>query len=72
MGRSLAGHVVTLGEAGIGNTTVAAALVACRLGLDVDDAVGLGAGGDAATLGRKRAVVAAAVGPGVGGACRPG
>ena len=59
MGRSLAGHVVTLGEAGIGNTTVAAALVACRLGLDVDDAVGLGAGGDSATLGRKRAAVAA-------------
>jgi len=59
IGRSLAGHVVTLGEAGIGNTTVAAALVACRLGLDVDDAVGLGAGGDTATLRRKRATVAA-------------
>ena len=57
LGRSLPGHVVTLGEAGIGNTTVAAALVACRLGLDADDAVGLGAGGDSATLERKRATV---------------
>ena len=33
--------------------------MASRLGLEVDDAVGLGAGGDAATLGRKRAAVGA-------------
>jgi nicotinate-nucleotide--dimethylbenzimidazole phosphoribosyltransferase len=50
-----------LGEVGIGNTTVAAALVADRLGLEVDDAVGLGAGGDSATLARKRAAVDAAL-----------
>ena len=32
-GRTIGGRLVTLGEVGIGNTTVAAALVACRLGL---------------------------------------
>ncbi len=57
LGRGLRRRLVTLGEVGIGNTTVAAALVACRLGLAVGDAVGLGAGGDAATLARKRAAV---------------
>jgi nicotinate-nucleotide--dimethylbenzimidazole phosphoribosyltransferase len=61
LGRSLRGRIVTLGEVGIGNTTVAAALAASLVGLPVDDAVGLGAGGDAGTLGRKRAVVAAAL-----------
>jgi nicotinate-nucleotide--dimethylbenzimidazole phosphoribosyltransferase len=60
-GRELAGHVVALGEVGIGNTTIAAALVAARLRLSAADAVGLGAGGDAATLARKRAVVEAAL-----------
>ena len=60
-GRTIGGQLVTLGEVGIGNTTVAAALVACRLGLSPDEAVGLGAGGDSATLGRKRAAVAAAL-----------
>ncbi len=60
-GRHLAGHIVVPGEVGIGNTTVAAALVASRLQLTPADAVGLGAGGDAATLERKRAVVAAAL-----------
>ena len=60
-GRTLGGHLVTLGEVGIGNTTVAAALAACLLGLTPDEAVGLGAGGDSATLGRKRAAVAAAL-----------
>ncbi len=60
-GRAQGGHLVTLGEVGIGNTTVAAALVACRLGLTPDEAVGLGAGGDSATLGRKRTTVAAAL-----------
>ena len=58
LGRELAAHgLVCLGEVGIGNTTVAAALVCGLLGLDPDDAVGLGAGADAAMLERKRAVV---------------
>lgn len=57
----LAGRIVVPGEVGIGNTTVSAALVACRLGLSAHDAVGLGAGGDAATLKRKLAVVEAAL-----------
>jgi nicotinate-nucleotide--dimethylbenzimidazole phosphoribosyltransferase len=64
-GRALGGdchrRLVALGEVGIGNTTVAAALVAYRLGLAVRDAVGLGAGGDSATLARKRAAVEAAL-----------
>jgi nicotinate-nucleotide--dimethylbenzimidazole phosphoribosyltransferase len=60
-GNRLSGHVVVLGEVGIGNTTVAAALVAARLGLPADDVVGLGAGGDAGTLARKRGVVDAAL-----------
>ncbi|HEY6472972.1 MAG TPA: 5,6-dimethylbenzimidazole synthase [Acidimicrobiales bacterium] len=60
-GQTLAGHIVVPGEVGIGNTTVAAALVAARLGLAVHDAVGLGAGGDGATLERKRTVVAEAL-----------
>ena len=53
--------LVVLGEVGIGNTTVAAALVASCLGLTPSDAVGLGAGGDAATLERKRSVVTEAL-----------
>ena len=57
LGRTLGGRLVALGEVGIGNTTVAAALVAARLGLGVTEAVGLGAGGDSATLERKRAAV---------------
>ncbi len=40
---------------------MAAALVGCQLGLAVDDAVGLGAGGDSATLARKRDAVGAAL-----------
>ncbi|MGA2933410.1 MAG: 5,6-dimethylbenzimidazole synthase [Acidimicrobiales bacterium] len=61
LGRSLGGRLVALGEVGIGNTTVAAALVAARLGLAPGDAVGLGAGGDSATLERKRTAVDAAL-----------
>ena len=62
LGRELAGHgLVCLGEVGIGNTTVAAALACGLLGLDPDDAVGLGAGADAAMLDRKRAVVRGAL-----------
>ncbi|TFV51868.1 5,6-dimethylbenzimidazole synthase [Blastococcus sp. TF02A-35] len=53
--------LVCLGEVGIGNTTVAAALACALLDLDPDDAVGLGAGADAAMLDRKRAVVRGAV-----------
>jgi nicotinate-nucleotide--dimethylbenzimidazole phosphoribosyltransferase len=60
-GRRLGGRLVALGEVGIGNTTIAAALVASRLGLAPDDAVGLGAGGDSDTLARKRAAVGAAL-----------
>jgi nicotinate-nucleotide--dimethylbenzimidazole phosphoribosyltransferase len=60
-GGALARRVVAIGEVGIGNTTVAAALVAARLSLPAVDAVGLGAGGDAATLERKRAVVGQAL-----------
>jgi nicotinate-nucleotide--dimethylbenzimidazole phosphoribosyltransferase len=61
LGRSLGDRLVALGEVGIGNTTVAAALVAGRLGLAAGDTVGLGAGGDSATLERKRAAVDAAL-----------
>jgi nicotinate-nucleotide--dimethylbenzimidazole phosphoribosyltransferase len=62
LGGRLAAHgLVCLGEVGIGNTTVAAALATALLDLPVDDAVGLGAGADAAMVTRKREVVAAAV-----------
>ncbi|MDA8290934.1 MAG: 5,6-dimethylbenzimidazole synthase [Actinomycetota bacterium] len=53
--------LVCLGEVGIGNTTVAAALACALLGMDVDEAVGLGAAADSAMLRRKRDVVAAAL-----------
>jgi nicotinate-nucleotide--dimethylbenzimidazole phosphoribosyltransferase len=53
--------LVVLGEVGIGNTTVAAALAAALLGLDAAAVVGLGAGSDTAMLERKRAVVTAAL-----------
>ncbi|ROO88256.1 cob(II)yrinic acid a,c-diamide reductase [Actinocorallia herbida] len=55
------GGLVVLGEAGIGNTTPAAALAAAFLGLPAEETVGLGAGSDAAMVDRKRAVVAAAL-----------
>ncbi|WP_346622738.1 5,6-dimethylbenzimidazole synthase [Blastococcus montanus] len=62
LGRELAADgLVCLGEVGIGNTTVAAALACALLGLDPDAAVGLGAGADAAMLARKRTVVAGAL-----------
>jgi nicotinate-nucleotide--dimethylbenzimidazole phosphoribosyltransferase len=63
-GRALAldgSGLVALGEVGMGNTTVAAALAAVLLGLPAADVVGLGAGADAAMLARKRSVVEAAV-----------
>ncbi|MCW2542750.1 MAG: cob(II)yrinic acid a,c-diamide reductase [Frankiales bacterium] len=53
--------LVALGEVGIGNTTVAAALAALLLPLSPEDAVGLGSGADSAMLQRKREVVAGAL-----------
>jgi nicotinate-nucleotide--dimethylbenzimidazole phosphoribosyltransferase len=53
--------LVALGEVGVGNTTVAAALAAALLGLEPADVVGLGAGADSEMLDRKVAAVAAAV-----------
>ncbi len=53
--------LVALGEVGIGNTTVAAALACALLGLAPDVAVGLGSGADSAMLSRKREVVEGAL-----------
>ncbi|MGB8650477.1 MAG: nicotinate-nucleotide--dimethylbenzimidazole phosphoribosyltransferase [Mycobacteriales bacterium] len=53
--------LVALGEVGIGNTTVAAALAAGLLGLSAEEVVGLGSGADSAMLERKRAVVEGAL-----------
>jgi nicotinate-nucleotide--dimethylbenzimidazole phosphoribosyltransferase len=56
-----ASWLVALGEVGIANTTVAAALSAFMLGLDPSRVVGLGAGADSAMVDRKREVVTAAL-----------
>ncbi len=62
LGRGLGERgLVALGEVGMGNTTVAAALSALLLDLDGAAVVGLGAGADAAMLERKRAVVEASL-----------
>jgi nicotinate-nucleotide--dimethylbenzimidazole phosphoribosyltransferase len=61
IGGATEAQLLALGEAGVGNTTVAAALTSLLLGLDPGETVGLGAGGDSATLDRKRRVVDAAV-----------
>jgi nicotinate-nucleotide--dimethylbenzimidazole phosphoribosyltransferase len=62
LGRELAPFgLVALGEVGIGNTTIAAALAVALTGMPVDEAVGLGAGADSAILEQKRSVVRAAV-----------
>ena len=53
--------LVALGEVGIGNTTVAAALTAVLLGLPAEDVVGLGSGADSGILERKREVVRGAL-----------
>lgn len=53
--------VIALGELGIGNTTISAALPAALLGGDVDRWVGRGTGVDDDGLARKRAAVEAAV-----------
>ncbi|MEO6880587.1 MAG: nicotinate-nucleotide--dimethylbenzimidazole phosphoribosyltransferase, partial [Mycobacteriaceae bacterium] len=55
------GGLVALGEVGVGNTTVAAALAAATLDLAPERVVGLGAGSDAAIVERKVAVVRAAL-----------
>ncbi|MGY1694139.1 5,6-dimethylbenzimidazole synthase [Geodermatophilus sp. SYSU D00814] len=62
-GRDLSARdgLLALGEVGVGNTTVAAALAAGLLGAGPDEVTGLGAGADSAVLDRKRAVVAAAL-----------
>ncbi|WEV78555.1 5,6-dimethylbenzimidazole synthase [Janibacter cremeus] len=56
-----ASGLVCLGEVGVGNTTVAAALACALLDLEPQDAVGLGSGSDAAMVARKREVVASAL-----------
>ena len=62
LGRRLADRgLICLGEVGIGNTTVAAALSCALLGLRPDDAAGLGAGADTAMVRRKREVIGKAV-----------
>lgn len=55
------GGVLALGEVGVGNTTVAAALTAAVLDLEPAAVVGLGSGADTAMLDRKRDVVRRAV-----------
>ncbi|MEP7161654.1 MAG: 5,6-dimethylbenzimidazole synthase [Dermatophilaceae bacterium] len=61
IGRRAAPGIVALGEVGVGNTTVAAALACALLNVRPEEAVGLGAGSDAAILERKREVVSAAL-----------
>jgi nicotinate-nucleotide--dimethylbenzimidazole phosphoribosyltransferase len=53
--------LICLGEVGIGNTTVAAALACALLGLSPAEAVGLGAASDTAILRRKQDVVGTAL-----------
>lgn len=61
-GRALAeGGPVALGEVGVGNTTVAAAVAAALLALPPDDVVGKGSSADAAMIERKRDVVTRAL-----------
>src|SRR5829696_653657 len=61
-GRVLAGlGPVALGEVGVGNTTVAAALAAALLDVPADEVVGRGSSADAAMIERKREVVTRAL-----------
>lgn len=65
-GRALGARVaarglVALGEIGIGNTTIAAALACALTGLSAAEAVGLGAAADSAIVDRKVGVVTAAL-----------
>ena len=57
----LGAELVVLGEVGVANTTVAAALAAALTGADPGGLVGLGAGSDSAILDAKRQVVRRAV-----------
>lgn len=59
--QAAASGLVVLGEVGVGNTTVASALACALLGLDADEAVGLGSASDSAVLAKKAAVVRAAL-----------
>lgn len=62
LGREAAAEgLVCLGEVGVGNTTVAAALAASLLGLTPEVAVGIGAAADSDMVARKQQVVAAAL-----------
>ncbi|SHH10077.1 cob(II)yrinic acid a,c-diamide reductase [Jatrophihabitans endophyticus] len=62
LGREAAAHgLVCLGEVGIGNTTVAAALACALLDRPAAELVGLGAGADTAMVRRKTEVVAGAL-----------
>lgn len=54
-------RLIAVGEVGVGNTTVAAALAAGLLGCDPTTLVGLGAGSDSAIVAQKAAVVTEAV-----------
>ncbi|GAB2936083.1 hypothetical protein GCM10027047_35840 [Rhodococcus aerolatus] len=72
LGAGTGGGLVVLGEVGVGNTTVAAALAAALLGLPAADVVGLGASSDTATVDAKRTAVTAALArTGVGPASSP-
>jgi nicotinate-nucleotide--dimethylbenzimidazole phosphoribosyltransferase len=58
MGTTLAaGGLVALGEIGIGNTTIAAALAAALLDLPADRVVGLGAASDSTIVAAKQRIV---------------
>jgi nicotinate-nucleotide--dimethylbenzimidazole phosphoribosyltransferase len=62
LGIRLAEHgLICLGEVGIGNTTVAAALSCVLAGLAPESAAGLGSGIDSAMVRRKQEVITAAV-----------
>jgi nicotinate-nucleotide--dimethylbenzimidazole phosphoribosyltransferase len=62
VGRRLgAAGLVALGEVGIGNTTVAAALAASLLGLPAAEVAGLGSSADSGIVDRKRDVIGAAL-----------
>ncbi len=53
--------LIAIGEVGIGNTTIAAALTCALLQLAPNEVVGLGAGSDSAMVERKERVVASAL-----------
>lgn len=58
-GNTYAGSLVAVGEVGMGNTTVGAALATALLELDIDTTIGLGASADSKMLERKRHVIRA-------------